>query len=198
MSEPAKKRVNYEDLYTIPENMIGEIIDGELIVTPRPSAEHSNAAFALSAEIGPPYRLGRGGPGGWIVLYEPEIKFGDNILVPDFAGWRTERFPGWPAENWFSAVPDWICEILSPSTARNDRIRKMAIYARYEVKYLWLIDPRDKTLEIFRLKSSEWLRLAGFAENDRVRAEPFHEVELELGNFWVEKGPESPPVSDGE
>ena len=198
MSEPAKKRASYEDLYTIPENMIGEIIDGELIATPRPSGEHSNAAFALSAEIGPPYRFGRGGPGGWIILYEPETKFGDNILVPDFAGWRKERFLGWPRENWFSVVPDWICKILSPSTARNDRINKMFIYARHEVQYLWLIDPRDRTLEIFRLKSGEWVKLAGFAENDKVRAEPFHDVELELGNFWVEKGPESSPVSDDE
>jgi Uma2 family endonuclease len=198
VSGPAKKRASYEDLYTIPENMIGEIIDGELIVTPRPSGEHSNAAFALSAEIGPAYRFGRGGPGGWIILYEPEIKFGDNILVPDFAGWRKERFPGWPQENWFTMVPDWICEILSPSTARNDRINKMSIYARHEVQYLWLLDPRDRTLEIFRLKSGEWVKLAGFAENDKVKAEPFDEVQLELGNFWIEKEPESSPLSEDE
>jgi Uma2 family endonuclease len=198
VSEPAKKSASYGDLYTIPENMIGEIIDGELVATPRPSGEHSNAAFALSAEIGPAYRFGRGGPGGWIILYEPEIKFGDNILVPDFAGWRKERFPGWPQENWFTMVPDWICEILSPSTARNDRIKKMPIYARHEVQYLWLLDPRDRTLEIFRLKSGEWVKLAGFAENDKVKAEPFDEVQLELGNFWIEKEPESSPLSEDE
>lgn len=178
--------------------MIGEIIDGELIAIPRPSGEHSNAAFALSAEIGPAYRFGRGGPGGWIILYEPEIKFEENILVADLAGWRKECFPGWPGENWFTVAPDWICEILSPTTARNDRIRKMALYARYKVKYLWLIDPRDRTLETFRLKSREWVKIGGFAENDKVRAEPFDEVELELGNLWVEMGSESSLVSGGD
>lgn len=198
MSEPAAKSPSYEDLYSIPENMIGEIIDGELIVTPRPSGEHSNAAFALSAELGPPYRFGRGGPGGWIILFEPEIKCGENILVPDLAGWRKERFPGWPRENWFSTVPDWICEILSPSTARNDRIKKMYIYGGHQVQYLWLADPRDRTLEVFRLKAGEWVKLAGFAEDDRVRAEPFLEVEWELGNLWVEEGTESPHVAQEE
>lgn len=167
--------------------MTGEIIDGELIVTPRPSGEHSNAAFALSAQIGPPYRFGRGGPGGWIILYEPEVKFEEDILVPDLAGWRKERFPGWPQHNWFSVVPDWICEIVSPGTARNDRIKKMRIYARHQVQYFWLIDPRDRTLEVFRLKFEEWVRLAGFADNDTVRAEPFAELEFQLGDLWIDE-----------
>lgn len=187
MSESVRKRSTYEDLHGIPENMTGEIIDGELIVTPRPSGEHSNAAFALSAEIGPPYRFGRGGPGGWIILYEPEVKFEEDILVPDLAGWRKERFPGWPQNNWFSVVPDWICEIVSPGTARNDRIKKMRIYARHQVQYFWLIDPRDRTLEVFRLKFEEWVKLAGFADNDTVRAEPFEELEFQLGDLWIDE-----------
>ena len=118
MAEPAKRQATYEDLRSVSENLIGEIIGGELVATPRSSGAHSNAAFALSAEIGPPYRFGRGGPGGWIILFEPEIKFSEeDLLVPDLAGWRKERFPGWPRRNWFSVGPDWICEILSPGTA---------------------------------------------------------------------------------
>ncbi len=186
MSESAPIRATYQDLSNIPENTIGEIIDGDLIVTPRPSGEHSNAAFAVSAAIGPPYRFGRGGPGGWIILYEPEVKFHEDILVPDLAGWRKERFPGWPKDNWFSILPDWICEIVSPSTARHDRITKMRIYASHSVQYFWLIDPRDRTLEVFMLKSGEWAKLAGFADNDNVRAEPFPELEFPLDDLWAD------------
>jgi Uma2 family endonuclease len=186
MAKSARKIATYEDLYKIPENMIGEIIDGELVASPRPSPEHSNVASSLGGEIVPPYRFGRGGPGGWVILFEPEIRFSEkDLLVPDFAGWRKERFPGWPSENWFSDAPDWVCEILSSGTARNDRIVKMAVYARHEVRHLWLIDPRDKTLEVFRLQSTQWVKLGGFAENDRVKAEPFQEVEIELGNLWT-------------
>jgi Uma2 family endonuclease len=187
MSEPAKKKVSYDDLYSIPENMTGEIIDGELIVTPRPSPKHSYTASTLVGEIVPPYRFGRGGgPGGWIILYEPEIMLGEQLLVPDFAGWRKERFPGVPKENWLSVPPDWVCEILSPNTARLDRVRKMPVYAQYQVAYLWLIDPVEKTLEAYRLESGKWLLLSSFAEDDRVCAEPFQEIEIELGNLWIE------------
>lgn len=186
MAETARKKATYEDLHTLPDNVIGEIIDGELIATPRPSARHSNAAFVLSGEISPPYRFGRGGPGGWIILYEVEVMLGEHLLVPDFAGWRKERFPSLPKENWISIVPDWVCEILSPGTVKVDKIRKMPIYARYEVAHLWLIDPGAMTLEVFRLESGRWALLGTYAENDKVRAEPFHEIEIDLGNFWME------------
>ena len=187
MSEAAKKKATYHDLYSIPENMTGEIIDGDLIVTPRPSADHAAAALALGGEIVPPYQFGRGGgPGGWIMLIEPEVKFDEDLLVPDVAGWRKERFPGKPKENWFSVVPDWICEILSPSTARKDRVLKMPIYARNAVQYVWLIDPTPKTLEVFRLESGKWVLLAVYSENDKLRAEPFQETEIDLGNFWID------------
>jgi len=187
MSELAKKKAVYEDLNNIPENMIGEIIDGELIATPRPSTRHSNVAFVISGELAPPYRFGRGGgPGGWIILYEHEIMFGEHLLVPDLAGWKKERFPGVPKENWLSISPDWVCEILSPSTARIDKVRKMPIYAEHGVPYLWLIDPIAKTLEAFILKSDKWLLSATFAESDKTRVEPFHEIEMDLNNFWIE------------
>ena len=108
MSEPVKKRASYEDLYSIPENMTGEIIDGELLVTPRPSRNHAYAASALGSEVGPPYQFGRNGPGGWVILDEPEIRLGQDILVPDLAGWKRERFPVAEDHNWISATPDWV------------------------------------------------------------------------------------------
>jgi Uma2 family endonuclease len=129
----AKKRATYEDLYSIPENATGEIIGGELIVTPRPATQHSNAAVTLIGNLAPPFRFGKGGPGGWIILAGHEIMLGEHLLVPDLSGWRAERFPGVPKENWISVPPDWVCEILSPSTVRLDRVRKMPRYAQYGI-----------------------------------------------------------------
>ena len=195
MSEPAGKRAVYEDLFGIPENMTGEIIDGELIVTPRPSQKHVYAASSLGNLVGPPYQLGRGGgPGGWIILDEPEIQLGGNILVPDLAGWRKERFPQSEETNWISVVPDWVCEILSPSTIRVDKVKKMGLYAEHGVRHLWLIDPSARTLDAFELASGRWVVLGTYVENDKAKAQPFGEVEIDLGNLWL--GYDSPPPNE--
>ena len=187
MPEPAKKKASYDDLYNIPTNMLGEIIDGELIATPRPSRKHVYAASILGAEVLPPYQLGRGGgPGGWIILDEPELSLGEHILVPDLAGWRKERLQALPEENWIAVAPDWVCEILSPGTIRLDKTRKMPIYAAHGVEYLWLIDPSVKSLDVFKLGSGNWILMGTYAEDDKVRAEPFQEVEIHLGNLWWE------------
>jgi len=186
MSEPAANKASYNDLYNIPDNMVGEIIDGELIGTPRPSARHANIEFVLSGRLAPPYRFGEGGPGGWIFLIEPELMLGEHLLVPDLAGWKKERFPGVPEENWISVNPDWICEILSPRTIRIDKVKKMPIYAQHRVPYLWLVDPTNKTLEVFKLESGKWSVFGAFAENDKMRAEPFEEVEIDLTNLWLD------------
>jgi Uma2 family endonuclease len=135
--------------------------------------------------LAPPYRFGRGGgPGGWIILIEPEVMLGENLLVPDLAGWRQERLPAPPTDNWTTVAPDWVCEILSPSTFRIDRVRKMPIYAAHNVPYLWLIDPRSKLLEAFKLEDGAWVVLGNYTENDKVRVEPFQEVEIDLANLW--------------
>ncbi len=187
MPEPAQKKATYEDLYDLPPDMVGQIIDGELIATPRPSKKHALAATVLGAKVTAPYYFGEsGGPGGWIFLIEPEVKFGDDLLVPDLAGWKKERFPFREETNWTSVTPDWIAEILSPNSIRVDRVKKTSIYARHGVRYFWLIDPLLKTLEVFRLESGRWLVLGVYAENDTVRAEPFHEMEIELGSLWLE------------
>ncbi len=188
MSEPAAKRATYDDLYSIPENMTGEIIDGELVVTPRPSRRHAVAAAMLGGDLIPTYGRGRGGPGGWIILIEPEIGLGDNILVPDLAGWKRERFPAEEPHNWISAVPDWVCEILSPGTASLDKSAKMPLYARYGVPHAWLIDPIcSLTLDVYRLESGgSWRLLRSYGERNRkVRAEPFQEIEIDLDDLWL-------------
>lgn len=188
MAEPAKKHATYEDLYNIPENMTGEIIDGELIATPRPARRHVHAASALGIEVVPSYQFGRGGPGGWVIYDEPEIHFdAKNTIVPDLAGWRKERLTTLPEEHRFTVPPDWICEVLSPNTASNDRIKKMRTFARHGVPYAWLIDPFLKTLEVFKLESGRWFLSDAFEGNEKVRAEPFQEIEIDLGILWLEE-----------
>jgi Uma2 family endonuclease len=186
MAEPAKKIATYEDLYSVPENMIGEIINGELIVTPRPSPRHMLSTSVLGSKIVPPYQFGEGGgPGGWIILVEVEVRLGEDIIVPDLAGWRKERFPQRLEHNWIEVVPDWVCEVLSPRTALRDRTDKMLIYAEHRVGHLWLVDPANTTLEVFRLES-HWVPAGVFGGEERARLEPFQEIEIDLGHLWLE------------
>jgi Uma2 family endonuclease len=185
MAKVARKKATYQDLFSVPENEIGEIIDGELIVSRRPARPHIHAASTLGIEVGSPYQLGRGGPGGWVIYYEPELQLGEHTMVPDLAGWMRERLLPLPAESRITVPPDWVCEVLSPSTVRVDKVRKMPIYARYGISHIWLVDPTAKSLDVFRLDLGKWLLLETFAENDKVRAEPFQEVEIDLGNLWI-------------
>jgi Uma2 family endonuclease len=186
LSDPARQPATYEDLLALPNHVVGQLIAGELIVTPRPSRRHSKAAAALSGELIPPFDFGRGGPGGWVILLEPEVRLGEHVVVPDLAGWRRERFPVSEEHNWISEVPDWVCEILSPNTVRVDRITKMPLYGEHGVRHVWIVDPISRTLEVFGLQpSGAWLTLALHAEDETVRAEPFREAEIKLSNFWL-------------
>jgi Uma2 family endonuclease len=140
----------------------------------------------LGADIGIGYgREGRGGPGGWFILDEPELHIVGQVMVPDLAGWRRERMPELPTTAAFELVPDWACEVLSPSNAARDRTRKMHHYARAGVRHVWLVDPAIRLLEVFRLEGERWL-LALSAEGDAtVRAEPFDAIELALAPLWA-------------
>lgn len=187
MADPAKRSATYEDVLNAPEHMVAEIIDGELYLQPRPAKPHAVAASALGEELGPPFKRGRGGPGGWIILYEPEVHLGGDVLVPDLAGWRRERMPFMTtAEAYFTLAPDWVCEVLSPSTAVKDRAKKLPIYAREGVRHVWLVDPLQRTLDVLRLQDRNWLIVAVHEGNARVRAEPFDAIELELGVLWAD------------
>ena len=134
----------------------------------------------------PPFDHGRGGPGGWWILDEPELHLRTDVLVPDLAGWRRSRMPKYPDCAYFTLSPDWLCEVLSPSTSRLDRAQKLAVYARERVPHAWLIDPLARTLEVLRLDSGRWTILATHAGAEVVRAEPFAEIELELSSLWAD------------
>src|SRR5512139_2551727 len=187
----ARKAATYEDILRLPAHVVGEIIAGELVVSPRPASPHAHAASVLGMDLGSPFQRGRGGPGGWWILDEPELHLGADVLVPDLAAWRRERMPDMPVDApFFALAPDWVCEVASPSTAGIDRVRKMPIYAQAEVHFVWLVDPRERLLEAFRLENGRWLRIAAHGGDEVARIEPFDAVELELAALWAA----SPPV----
>jgi Uma2 family endonuclease len=184
----AKRRATYEDLMQVPDTKVAEIIDGELIVSPRPASPHAHAATVIGVDIAGPFHRNPGDPpipGGRWILLEPELHFRDDVLVPDWAGWRRERLPVFPNTPAFTLAPDWICEVISPSTGRIDRSRKMRIYACEGVSHLWFVEPLLETLEIYRLESGRWVVVGTQAGRDAVRAEPFDAVELDLGRWWA-------------
>lgn len=185
MGHDTKRPATYEDLVALPEHQVGQIIDGELIAQPRPASRHARSSSALNGELYGPFDRGRGGPGGWYLLMEPELHFGRDVLVPDLAGWRRDRMPELPDTPYFTQPPDWVCEVLSPSTASLDRTRKKRIYAREGVGHIWLVDPQARTLEVFRLSGGQWLEQGTWSDDERVRAEPFEALELELGVLWL-------------
>ncbi len=184
MGEAAKRIATYADIEALPPNVVGEIIDGELHTMPRPAPQHAVACTNLSTWSNARFGFGDGGPGGWRIIVEPELHLGADILVPDIAGWRRARMQELPREPYISVVPDWICEVISPSTQRHDRVRKMTRYAHHTVPYAWLLDPEARLLEVFQLAGAIWMRIAVHEENDVVRAAPFEDVELHLGLLW--------------
>jgi Uma2 family endonuclease len=185
MAARMKSGATYEDLVRLPENMVGELIEGELYAWPRPGGKHARGASALGMDIGGAYDRGRGGPGGWWILFEPELHLGrGDVAVPDLAGWRRERMPEIPTSHIFEVEPDWVCEVLSPSTRSHDRRKKLPLYARNDVSYVWLFDPEERSLEVMQLIDGRWTVLAMHGGNDVIRAEPFPLVEIDLASIW--------------
>jgi Uma2 family endonuclease len=182
-----RTRATYADVLTVPPEQVAELIDGELIVTPRPAIRHALASMRLGGTLIPPFDKG-GNPGGWVFLGEPELHFGDDVVVPDLAGWRRERFPAMAEGDdpaFITVVPDWVCEVASPRTERVDRGRKMAVYAAAGVSYLWLVQPSTQTLEAYRLDAERrWTLLDVYSEG-HVRVVPFDAIEFNLAVLWV-------------
>jgi Uma2 family endonuclease len=195
MGDPAKprRRATYADVKAAPLLKVAELIDGTLYTFPRPAPRHARASSRLGGKLQGPFDLGEGGPGGWVLLDEPEIHFphptakGEiEAVAPDIAGWRVERMPELPETAYFTLAPDWICEILSPSTEKYDRKTKMPIYAREGVRHAWLIDPLKRTLEVFTLgPDRRWVVGDVHRRDARVRVPPFDAIELDLSLLWA-------------
>ncbi|HMA97387.1 MAG TPA: Uma2 family endonuclease [Polyangiaceae bacterium] len=184
MSIPALRQATYEDLLAVPNHLVAELIEGHIVTSPRPASRHALAASGLGGELYGPFQRGRGGPGGWIILDEPELHLGSNVLVPDLAGWKRERMPALPDVAAFELAPDWICEVLSPSTQAVDRADKVPLYARSQVLFVWLLDPLAQTLEAYRLEGTLYLLLGTWRGNTVVSVEPFESYQLDLGVLW--------------
>jgi Uma2 family endonuclease len=187
--KPVRRPATYDDLCRVPEHLVAEIVDGELFTSPRPATPHARASSLLGSDLiggfdGPPG--GAESPGGWWFLVEPELHFGADVLVPDLAGWRRQRWARIPNVAAITDPPDWVCEVLSPSTARLDRARKMRVYAREGVGHLWLLDPLARTLETYRLADGHWIVIATHEGDDAVRAEPFDAIALTMKRWWLE------------
>lgn len=183
MPQPKPRPATYADIEALPPNLVGEIAFGVLHAHPRPRARHGIAAGEVFSELRNSY--GRGGSGVWIFIPEPELHLGEHVLVPDVAGWRRERLLPIPETAGIPTAPDWVCEVLSPSTQRFDRTDKLAIYAAFGVPHCWYVDPLARTLEVFELTGGKWLLAATFKEADAVSAPPFEAHAFALDVLWV-------------
>lgn len=184
MIQPAVKPATFADLVAVPDHLVAEILYGTLHTHPRPVPRHATAQSALGSELGPPFQRGRGGPGGWVFMTEPELHLGPHVVVPDIAGWRIERLPVMPETAWVETAPDWVCEILSPSTENIDRGKKLPIYGTYGVGHCWLVNPSTKFLEAYELRDGKWLLSDTFAEGTQVSAPPFAAAPFPLAALW--------------
>ena len=190
MSDLAHRPATYADLQAVPSHLVAEILDGVLYTHPRPVARHGAASFALANTLGGPFQFGRGGPGGWTFIAEPELHLGPHVVVPDLAGWRKERMPFVPDVAFIDFVPDWICEILSPSTETNDRSRKRRIYATDGLPHYWLLNVSKRQLEAYELRDGKFALFETFEDGADVDAPPFAAAPFPLALLL------SPPETD--
>jgi Uma2 family endonuclease len=183
-SEPARRRATYEDVLASPPHVVAEVVYGILYQSPRPAVPHAAASSAIGEELGPPFKRGRGGPGGWMILDEPELHLGEHIVVPDLGGWRRERMPELPDAAYITLPPDWICEVLSPSTRALDRGDKLRVYAEHGVRHAWFVEPLERFVEVLRLDGATY-RIVQTASGDAdARLEPFDAIALPLAALW--------------
>lgn len=184
MPDPAERPATYEDILALPEHLVGEIVDGILHASPRPAPRHSRSSSCILGDLHGPYDRGSGGPGGWWILHEPELHLGRNVLVPELAGWRRQRMPRLPEEAFHTLSPDWICEVISPSSERLDRVKKKRIYARTGVDHYWLVNPVAQTLEVLQRVGEIWQEILVVSGDEIVRADPFSVIEIRLAAWW--------------
>ena len=187
MTDVLTRTATYADLVAAPPNMVAQILGGRLVTHPRPAPKHTFSASALGQVLGRSFGWkGAVGPGGWWILDEPELHLGDDVVVPDLAGWRWERMQKLPETAWFELPPDWVCEALSPSTARYVKGEKRDLYAAHGVGHLWHVDPDARVLEVFELQRGRWLLFQAFRGAMPVAAPPFDAVPFDLDLLWAD------------
>lgn len=184
-SEATKLKATYDDVLASPPHVVAEVVFGVLYQSPRPALPHAAAASAVGAELTGPFWRGRGGPGGWILLDEPEIHLGEDIVVPDVGGWRRETLPELPEDPFLTVSPDWVCEVASPSTRALDRGQKLDVYQREGVSHVWIIEPLDRFLEVLKLDGPSYRIIHRVSGNAPVRLEPFDAIEFDLAALWA-------------
>jgi Uma2 family endonuclease len=185
VAKPAKRTATYEDLLQVPEHLVAELIDGELYTSPRPASRHARAAGAIYSRLSRLFDEGDDGPGGWWIVFEPELHLGGDALVPDVAGWRRERVPEFPDVVVWTIAPDWVCEVLSPGTAKLDRLLKLPKYAREGVEYAWIAEPMTRTIEVHQLIDGRMELVAVHTGDGAERIAPFDAVEIPLDRLWL-------------
>ena len=183
LSESESHRATYQDVLDAPPDKVAEVVDGTLYIFDRPAFPHAIASSTLARYIGTPFNDGRGGPGGWWIVYEPQIHLGEDIVVPDIAGWRRERMPVPPTTAYTTLAPDWVCEVLSPSTRKFDLGGKSAVYARAGVGHIWFVDPIARSLEVNELRGAKWVEIATLHDDATVSLPPFEAISFNLGDL---------------
>lgn len=184
MDERSAKTATYDDLKSLWPQLIEERLAVEFYSQPRRSNLHSLATSVLGIKLGPPFQWGEAGPGGWFMIDAPAICLAQDIVVPDVAGWKKSRLAQIPDENFYDLAPDWVCEVMSPGTAKRDRTIKLELYRRESVGHYWLVDLRLKTVEVLRLDGDGYKIVTVVSGEETVRVEPFQDIELELGRLW--------------
>lgn len=184
MSQPALRKATYQDVLEAPDDQVAELIGGQLHVQPRPTSRHARSSSAIGGLLDGPFDRGQGGPGGWIILDEPELHLGGDVLVPDLAGWRRTTLPELPDVAFLTVRPDWVAEVLSPATQRKDRTLKVPLYREQGVSHVWLVEPTAQTVEVYRLHAEGYLLVGSYGGESLVRIEPFDAIEFDVGALW--------------
>ena len=188
MNEPARALATYRDLLRLPEDVWGEVLGGEVVTAPAPLPRHSKSQGALRSFVGRPYDDddGHGGPGGWWVFVEVDVELtAHDVVRPDLAGWRRERLLDPGTQRPIRVAPDWVCEVLSPSTASRDRNQKRTLYHRHGVGHYWLVDPEARLVEVFAHAEVGWTLVGTYGDEDTVALPPFLEVEVPIGRLFL-------------
>lgn len=188
MSQPVRRGATLDEFWAIPEHeRFHELVGGELTQKAAPSGEHGDAQAGIVAAVRPPFQRQRGGGGlgGWWILTEVELWLETaDIVRPDVVGWRRERCPERPTGTPVRVRPDWICEVVSPSNATDDTVKKLRLYHGVAIPHYWVVDPRDATLTVMRWSADGDVTLLRAQRGEVVRAEPFQAIELAVGTLF--------------